>query len=145
MTTEFNRDVKVIPAWDSGTRERGAHNAELIFLLTGPKGALTFTIYTGWYLDPKKNLRSIYASVDYHGHSPIDQEDSLHCLCQWLGEKPCYSGRLCCGDKLFTTLTSRGTNGLWEEMEALYRSLFDKEPEWLVEPYEHMARAMAER
>jgi hypothetical protein len=137
----FTREVKITPAWDSGTREHGQHGCDLLFLLHGTKGTLLFEVFTGWYLKDKARA-STPANVSYHSHNPIYEDDSIHGECDWLKGKPCYSNSLCCSTEMFRVLVEKGSEGLWEQMETLYGELFDKEPEWLVAPYEQMAAAV---
>jgi hypothetical protein len=144
METEqiFRTEVKVTPAWDSETRARGKHCCDMFFLLHGSKATISFEVFTGWHLDPKDNWAGCASNVAYHAHSPVYPDDTLCEDCGWLNGKSCYSGSLCLTTEFFRTLVEKGSEGLWEEMECLYHKYFDKEPEWLVEPYEQMATAV---
>lgn len=147
----FTREIKVEKAWIREPPNRGQGCAELRFLLKGPEATLIFSIYTGWlvnqsdkkYITNNNNYPSLPAWVDYHSKRSVKEGDTLLDSCEFLDSKPCYYNSLCCSTELFNHLTTQGSDGLFEEMERLYRQLFDQEPAWLIEPYEQMARAVA--
>ncbi len=139
----MERETKVTPAWDSGTREKGRHCCDLLFILRGDKGVLLFEVYTGWYLGLGQNYASSPSKVAYHGYQPVHGEDVPNWECELLGGKPCYSGSCCCGREMFQVLVEGGTEGLWEEMEKLYVELFETERDWFIGDYDNMAKSVA--
>ncbi len=133
MTTAFERIVELTPAYDltrEGKGRRGAHCVDLRMVLKGPKGAIQFVLYTGWYLDGKVR-EPIPADLGYHSPVPMYEDQTLVAqTCEYLDGRACYyDGSTLNAERVFRVLLERGSDGVWEELEKEYKRRFERESE----------------
>lgn len=119
------------PAFDKTNSETsknyGIHCMDMFIVLKGELGAISFTIYTGWYLKHCQvdGLKSRGASICYHSPTPIrdDEEISEEC-CEWIN-KPCYCDCTYSGaDDLFEEFVRLGEEHMWKSLEDWYINKF---------------------
>lgn len=139
---EFERIVTMSPAFDrrdpNPSKNYGIHGVELRMVLKGPKGATQFVLYTNWMLPHVERetwakghdtetlrilTRPTAADLDYHWHRPhYSGHDARKCDLLPAGE--CYyDGSSLNAERVFDVLRSEGSDGVWRELESLYRSL----------------------
>lgn len=92
----MKKEIKFTSGFDKRhsdpSKSYGIHGAEICFILSGAKGAITFTIYTGWYLPSLGRAPSLPMGVDIRYHSPVETEYGYHRdSCPYLDGKPCWS------------------------------------------------------
>lgn len=140
--SEFERIVTMSPAFDrrdpDPSKNYGIHGVELRMVLKGPKGATQFVLYTNWMLPNVERetwskghdtgtLRILTsptaADFGYHWHRPhYSGHDAM--TCDLLPAGKCYyDGSSLNADRIFDVLRSEGSDGVWRELESLYRSL----------------------
>lgn len=142
MTTEFERIVTFSPAFDKRSadpsKNYGIHGVELRMILKGPKGATQFVLYTNWMLPhvdeetwrsgkSRETLRiltrPIPADLGYHWHAPR-HEGQTPMKCDLMPTGSCYyDGSSLNAERIFDVLRDEGSDGVWRELEALYRDL----------------------
>ena len=143
--TEFERIVKVIPAYDKRdtdpNKNYGIHGAHLLFVLKGILGAVAFDIGTNWYLphvadeirskdrfyDNKSSFEPTAYSIGYHSPKPMYEDQSMSAVeCEYLDGKSCYFGdNILYADVPFKILISEGSEAMWAWMENYYKERFE--------------------
>jgi hypothetical protein len=110
----------------------GRHGVDLRFILKGPEGAITLTIFTGWFTKADRantNLNPLASQV-------VAADISYHSITQKLdfigGEEDCPyvpEGELCYCDgsslnavRYLDILTDEGEDALWGALEEYYNS-----------------------
>lgn len=151
--TEFTREVLFTSAFDkrdpSPSKNYGIGAVRIIFALKGPAGVVTWTIGTDWYPsalqksgeleDMRTNLRNIGGSytvnpqnwdLGYHAPTPLyEDQDICQQSCDFLDGKPCYyNGSGLNGEYLVEILLTKGSEGIWPELEKEYQEMFSTEP-----------------
>jgi hypothetical protein len=120
--------IKFNPAFDKRnpdpSKDYGIHCMEMHMVLKGSLGAISFSIYTGWYLEHIDNhFEASGAAVCYH--SPVakyeDQTPREH-KCEYLdGNIPCYSDcTYIGGHDLFIEFVAKGEDYVWQALERRY-------------------------
>lgn len=123
---------------DDPSKDYGIGCAHMVFRLIGPKGAIEFDVFTGWYLahvaerlrrEPVGHYKGARHALEghagatyFHQHTPMwdDQEPED---CKLLGG-PCYCDvGYTIGDDLWEGLVTGGEPGLWKRMKALHDDL----------------------
>lgn len=136
----MKREIIVTPAFDkrdpNPSKNYGIHGAELRFVLTGNKGAITFTLFTNWHLPhvdaelrngtrnkPECDFMFQPQGADISYHSYISRFEGQTSMpeCTYLGGKPCY----CDGSSLNAIpisemLIAEGSEAVWKELERWY-------------------------
>jgi hypothetical protein len=137
----MKREIQISPTRDKRSsdpsKNYGIHGAEMRFILTGNKGAITFTIFTHWHLPHvDEKLRNKYqhssehdfmfrldgADISYHSYIPRyeGQTDSGR-PCMYLNNKPCYcDGSLLAARPICEKLIAEGSDAVWKELEHWY-------------------------
>lgn len=136
MTAEtLTREIKFFPGYDKLSEGYGVGSVRLFFVLKGPKGALTFSLFTDFY--PKsalerweKEKRSkpytpyYLGFLDYHSPTPTcDYQSSIE-SCPFLDGKRCYCDGTSLVDDLTELFITQGTDKLWAELEHRYKEYF---------------------
>jgi len=136
----MKQEIIVTAAFDKRHKEPaknyGIHGAELRFILTGDKGAITFTLYTNWYLphvdeelrNSRRNkpecdfmFRPHGADISYHSHIPCYEGQTPIENCQYLGGKPCYcDGSGLSAEPIGEMLIAEGSEAVWKELQRWY-------------------------
>ena len=122
--------VNVYPAWDKRNsdpkKNYGVNSVEIWFALKGSKGAVHFSMYTGWYLPYLENKSGPMAgTLGYHAYSKRYDEESETEKCEYLGCK-CYgSVYFTRADDFLTILIEEGTEGIWKQLEYFYNETFE--------------------
>lgn len=140
----MERIIRVSPAHDKRSKGGGIHNVEMIFVLKGEAGAVTFTLGTGIYLPETTEWRQTciahmngddstwYAkgyAVGYCSPKPLYeyQINQGREKCSWLG-CTCYGDvGYSIADKPFDLLIRQGSEALWEWLENYYKEVFETE------------------
>lgn len=137
----MERLIRTSPAYDRRDEppNYGQHPLEIHFIVKGEKGALVFTVDTGWYIEALNKARldetfydlstSVVTMCSFHAPATIANsvDKDPHEYCEWLNE-PCqahtpfgYTGKAL-GD-LFMTLVSEGLDALWLALEKHYEEI----------------------
>jgi hypothetical protein len=148
--SEFERIVYMSPAFDkrhsSPSKNYGVHGVDLRMVLKGPKGATQFELFTNWHLphvtsatldappQSRIGLECAFlptpADLGYHwkvaryeGQEPIRQS------CEYCDGEPCYyDGSSLNAERIYEVLLREGSDGVWRELEALYREIEGEAP-----------------
>jgi len=146
----FTRKIEIYPAYDKRDtdpkKNYGIHGVTMVFVLRGPKGAISFTLYTNWHLPhvqeelTRKCNGSFQGGIFYCRQCPMPADISYHSPvrthkyqyetkeCSYLDGKPCYSdGSSLMARDVFNKMVAEGEEGLWKELENRYNSQFNKE------------------
>ncbi len=146
--SELVRHTDFYPAWGTvpPDDEKGIHSVTLRFAVSGPLGAVHFSLYTGWHLPEvhkhleKKVQAEIYKNhhasriltkpipVDVGYHSPVPTEGAEEAQeCDLIPGGECYgSGNMLRARSFYETLTREGSEGIWERLEGEYRAVFTR-------------------
>jgi hypothetical protein len=141
----FEKIIKLNPAWDKThsdpNKNYGLHCVDLIFQLKGEKGAYEFVVFTGWHLPhvqerldhkPLGEFPYLFhkpqpAYVNYHSKEKQYPEQEISNEKCPLTEGICYSDGSCSdADRVFEILVCEGSEGIWKELERLYKLRFEK-------------------
>jgi hypothetical protein len=139
----MERYMKIYPAYDKRDpdpmKNHGIHGCTLIVGVRGPKGAVTFTLFTNWHLPnvmaEKMNrayssnelflLLPMPADIGYHALEPQYKGQTAKKNCEHLGGVPCYyDGSGLEAEKYFDILKEKGSDGLYEALEGYYNRRF---------------------
>lgn len=155
--TEFERRVTVKPAFerihDDPARNFGICCALIRFALIGPGAAVSWEVFSGWYLPHvaqrlrKETAHERYGhgdrswmrcSLEGHGgamctHSPtqIFEHDPKGDKCDLLPGGRCFGDiGFLIGDDLFDVLVAGGDEALWKRMATIYESVVEQAADW---------------
>lgn len=145
----LKRSIKFYPAWDKRNpdpkKDYGIHGVEIQFWLTGPKGGISWGIYTDWLLDSvlkdkkwpgfkdttyrKDGTRSFPMGVELAYHSPKptnkwqkEKDGTLGCQLLPKGKKCWGDAGFIAGGDLMKVLIEKGEEAVWKEMESWYKN-----------------------
>ena len=135
---KLKRDIVISPAYDKRSsipgKNYGIHNAEIRFLLTGPKGVVQFVASTGWDLphvaqeleaNHKYKSKAWGTDLGYHSRKPRYEGQLAMGDCPYLGGKPCYyDGSTLNAELVFNLMVSEGHEAVWKRLEDYYNELF---------------------
>lgn len=137
MADPLSQTIRVLPGWDKRDQNESYHGCEVIFILRGEKGVLTFAFATDWapmnvqqqYMNGVQRTNVIGVQpkpIDVVFHSPTpplvphlaQRED-----CPYMDNGVCYAAV----SKLQATtlrdiLLKEGSLGVWREMGQRYRA-----------------------
>lgn len=138
--TMMKKKISFNPSWDKRNtvpgKNYGVHGVEMIWTLTGSKGAIQWEVFTGWMLKSLRNENPEYygfesssvsgAFVAFHSKKPLHKGDSVsQKKCEFLGNKPCYSNMSCmAADEILEILIEKGEDAVWLELEDYYKKTF---------------------
>lgn len=140
MSNEFEKIVHITPAYDQRNKGNGIGACRLLMVLKGPKGAVTFTMGTAWYLPATMEWKEVCigrsgpAGWEPIGHavgycSPVQLHvyDDPKENCEWLG-CTCY-GSIGYGisNEVKDILVSQGSDATWAWLEKYYQEIFETE------------------
>lgn len=147
---KLERRVDFWGAWDKRNsdpnKDYGIHSVTMRMAVVGPKGAVHFTVYTGWHLpEIQKELQEkvarqqdvrgaivlskpIPVDIGYHSPVPTDGAEESH-DCDLLPGGECYgSGNMLRARHIFEEhLVRQGSDEVWRVLEGEYEVLFGKE------------------
>ena len=130
MNDTLERIVEFVPGYDKKDEGWGIHGVDLRMVLKGPRGAVQFVLYTGWYQPHLRKTMGaqwpLPADVGYHSPEPrYDGQEPMAEACEYLDGAPCYyDGSGLRAEKVFDILTEKGSDGVWEYLEDEYKALF---------------------
>lgn len=151
MSEELIRDFKVRPGYDKRSsdpsKNYGIGCAIMTWYVKGPKGAVQFSLMTGWYphiikkttfddwsdwaemsVTMKPNDAPTPADLGYHSPVPMYEGQTLMDEECPILKGPCYyDGSGLNAYKPFSILVHEGGDRLWEFLEHYYRETFDKD------------------
>lgn len=133
----FKKTIMIYPGYDHRETAAGVHGAEMMFILKGNHGAVTFALQTNWI--PRKPadedvLKSPSRIVEtglepkpldytFHFDRPLYKALQLqHTVCPYMPEgKECYSMRDSkLALELRDVLLHGGSDGIWTRLKAEY-------------------------
>ena len=132
--TELKREIKFIPAYNKVAEGFGRHGMDILWVLSGPEGAITLRMFTNWYTpeDQKEFHRkpSGYfqrypwgVDLSYHSHVPHYEGQSYNEHCIFLEGKPCYAEGTSIGaDEIMDDFILQGEDVIWKKLEEWYES-----------------------
>lgn len=142
MNSEFEKIVHITPAYDSRNKGGGIGNCKLVMVVKGPKGAVTFTMGTAWYLPATFEWKQTciertgieswetkgYA-VGYCSPVQLHDYDEPRENCDWLG-CTCYGSiGFSISDEVKDILIKEGSDAVWKWLENYYRQIFESTDE----------------
>lgn len=136
--------AEAYPEWRTPEMKPGANygivDCQLRMILKGPLGAVQFVVSTGWYpphvyYDEQLRWGVVTTrplGVDVGYHSPVPRYEGQEAMagpgeCPYVPEgKPCYydGSGLLADEWVHDILLRKGSDGIWEALEAEYRRLF---------------------
>ena len=140
------RDIVFRPAYDKRhsdpMKNYGISGVDILFILKGEKGAVSFVIFTGWHLphiEKDYERKGLQAGVEYRCSRPMPADLGYHSIkklhnylikhdkCEFTRTGYCYyDGSTMNAQKPFDILVRKGGEALWKYLEKYYRSVFDK-------------------
>lgn len=139
---KFKKTVEIRPAFDrrdpNPHQNYGIHGCDLLFTLTGEKGAVTFLLYTNWHLPhiveefkyhPDHMIcQPLPADIGYHSpHAMYEGQTPREKVCQYIGVLCYQDGCASYADEFYQEMVKSGSKGLWKKMKAYYKTQFEKE------------------
>jgi hypothetical protein len=145
----MERIIKFNPAFDERNenprKNYGIHGVDLRMILKGEHGAVQFVLYTNWHLPHvqkeideriKSNIKVPYildvsrplpADKGYHSKTQMyEGQEIVTNSCEYCDGQSCYyDGSGSEAEELFEILLREGSEGVWEELERYYNSLFN--------------------
>lgn len=141
LDVALSRTIHICPGYDQRStipsQNYGIHNAEIQFVLSGPEGAVVFTIRrTGWYVaSAREYFRSVgrprqyyleedknpwCCSIDVHSKVPLYEDQDPIADCKFTNGD-CYCDSTVMVEDLMERLVAEGEDPVWTELEAWYR------------------------
>lgn len=143
MENKFERIVAVNPAYDKRdtdpNKNYGIHSCDMFMVLKGEKGAVSFSLSTGWFLPEtlpwkeecitKMGLGTSWeghgTSVAYHSPTKMQDWDFHQEKCDWLGTE-CYGDAgFIISDMPYDLLIREGSEAVWKWLEDYYNQVFN--------------------
>ena len=135
---QFERIVKITPAYDNRSKGCGTGACTMFMVLKGGKGCVTLSVSTGWHLRctmewketciQKWGIESwepMGMAVSYCSYVKLHDWQEGREDCGWLGctcyGESCYS----CSDEPFELLLTKGSEAVFEWLTTFYHSTFD--------------------
>jgi hypothetical protein len=115
----------------SGPHGHGRHGMNIRWILRGPKGAITFLVFTGW-LPGREEM-----GLDAGAHSPMAADLGYYARvsqyegnfaredCECTGGTCYYDGSGMAASDLFKRFTTEGEAAIWAALASRYDSLSD--------------------
>jgi hypothetical protein len=144
----FDRSIEFTAAYDMREKGYGIHGAECWFILKKDGKALTWSLFTNWMLphvQAETDARPPSLEMPYLAHKPMSATVASHYPyptredqtpnenCEHLGGCKCYGDcSFTVGERFFTALVERGSDGAFEEMEKLWPQWMEEEPYYRV-------------
>lgn len=128
MTDRLQRKITFEPGWDRRSEGQGIHGMGIRFVLTGPKGSISWLLNTGWLPGRGRNTEVGYpvgAHVGFHGEKPFDGDRASYSdTCAFNESGRCWydAGFLMADDVLELLLTS-GEEAAWGYLAERYEEL----------------------
>lgn len=126
----MKREITFRPAFDKRNtdpkKDYGIHGVDMLWVLKGYHGAVQFIVYTGWQIDGIQDSQVCPADLGYHSKKPMYHgQEPMTNKCAHLGGKKCYyDGSGLAAEELFRTLKTKGSDGVWAELEQYYIRVF---------------------
>jgi hypothetical protein len=142
----FVRRVTLSAAYDKRSpdpgKNHGIHGVSLYMALVGPRGAVSFGVFTNWHLPhvtaeqlerrlDADHVRALFCptgvGVDYHSPAPLREwhKEPTRPACPYLGGRPCYSdGSALAGDEMLQLLIREGDEVVWKALRGWYDDTF---------------------
>lgn len=131
--------IEFTPGYNHRDRKGGGvHGMEIRFLLVAERGAVQFVMNTGWVPGEKMSpsLAGYFPTgYDLGYHWPVKQyAEQYESACDVLPQGSCFTdGSMSNADPIVERFVCDGEDGVWDELDAYYRRLVDRETDWLAE------------
>lgn len=137
MTDSLGRTIEIHPGYDRRPSPEGMHGAEMVFILRGPKGVVTFACFTDWL--PKATQQGLMHGVERSGvigiqpkpleyafHAPEPSETVrrvMHTDCPYMDGGVCWTElNTNTAEYIRDLLLQGGSDAVWLELETRYRA-----------------------
>lgn len=142
---ELEHKIEILrPAWfkvhSDPSKNYGVGGVMLRFSTIGPKGAISWSVLTGWHLPktyewwesrgvkPAIENMAMGGSIDIHSPEQMYEWDSDGSKCDLLPEGRCYGDSgFTAGSDLFETMVEKGEEAVWATLDSWYASHFEEE------------------
>lgn len=143
--TEFEKKIEFIrPAWNKRDpdprKDKGIGCVMMRMALIGPKGAISWSIFTGWHLQKtwdeweangrhsKARDLAMGGGVTIHSPTQLYDWDDTPATCDLLPEGKCFGDTgFLAGETFFEVLVEKGEDAVWALMEEWYADHFEKQ------------------
>lgn len=122
--------IQFKPAFDkrdpNPLKNYGIHCMEMYMVLKGELGAISFCVYTGWYLQHiEEGSPANGAAICYHSYKPKYEDQAIGDKCEYLNNSKCYCDcSYIAAGHLFNEFVEKGDCVVWQELENRYISNF---------------------
>lgn len=110
--------------------EGGSHGRCCVLMglyLRGTKGAVEFLVFTGWdhpATPEYKHSAPMGGYLTVHSRRPLYEDHEANYTCKLLDD-PCFANiSATAGEPAFEILRTKGSEGIWQHMEDIYRREF---------------------
>ena len=145
---ELTREITFTPGHNDRDREckhtpkgdHGLHGMTIMFVRSGPAGAVNFTMYTDWipgrvgmmnreHAAARKSVADLYPmGADLGYHSRTKTEYGVHRPdCTLTGGDCWYDGSALNADPVMVEFVERGEDAVWDALEDYYAHEFEEE------------------
>jgi len=135
---QFERIIKIGPAFDERNKGKGIAACRMFMVLRGSKGCVVLLINTGWFLPCTREWKEMWIqksgldtwepngmAVSYCSPVPLHDWQEGRANCDWLG-CTCYGDTgYSLADEPFELLLTKGSDAVFEWLTAYYHSTFD--------------------
>lgn len=138
---KLTKDVTIRPGYDRRApdpkKNYGIHGCELLMVRRGKKGAVQFLAFTDWTPRAVQEERmEDMRRTDVVGVQPMGADLGYHSIvpqyegqqvmdCNLLKGKKCYyDGSSLNADRVIDILLTKGSDGVWDELEGYYIEIF---------------------
>ncbi len=137
MSQALTKTIEVIPGWDRREQDKGFHGCEVLFILRGQAGVLTFASGTDWspmsvqqkHMNGAQRtnivgVQPVAMDFVYHSFRPSSlPEKNRHNNCPYATDGICYTHiSHDVAVYLRDVLLKEGSDGVWRELRQRYRS-----------------------
>lgn len=136
MTNQLERTIEILPGYDRRPSVEGMHGAEIVFILRGLKGAVTFACFSDWL--PKTTQEGLMHGVErsrvigiqpqpleYAYHAPAPSETvrrTRHTNCPYLNGECWTELSKGTAEYIRDILLQGGSEAVWQELGVRYRA-----------------------
>lgn len=134
MSKPLEQTIQILSGWDLRDQDKGFHGCEVLFILRGPAGVITFACATDWtpmavqqkYMNGVQRtniigIQPVAMDCIYHSFEP-SENGKKHQDCPYTTAGVCYTSSGGNAGYLRDILLKEGSEGIWRELGHRYRS-----------------------